>query len=163
MLPPPEVIETIDSLPTRAYRGVRFTRRNQWHITIKFLGQTNTEDALRALEAVDAKAAKATLGPEVVLLGPRVVMIPAAGLDALSDAVNLAFEGLGEDQEPREFVGHLTLARLKGAPLRDSSLVSVLGAPLATSFHVGALALLETEVGPEGTTHTAVAQKVLAH
>ena len=160
-MPPPEIIDAIDLLPTRPQRGVRFTRRTQWHITVKFLGKTNTDDALRALADMDARATEATLGPEVVLLGSRVVMIPVAGLDDLANAVNTAFSGVGEDQDARDFVGHVTLARLKGAPLRDPGLVSVLGAPMTASFGVHTLALIKTEVGPEGTVHTQLAEKVL--
>ena len=162
VVPPPEIVDAIDLLPTKAQRGVRFTRRTQWHITIKFLGETNTADALDALEGVDAQATEATFGPEVVLLGSRVVMVPVAGLDDLAHAANVAFSGVGEDQGARDFVGHVTLARLKGAPLRDPGLVSVLGAPMTASFGVESLALIKTEVGPEGTVHTQLAQKVLA-
>jgi len=71
--PPPEVIDAVDDLPTRARRGVRYTKKAQWHITIRFLGDSILADALHALAIFEAPATTVTLGPEVSLLGERVV------------------------------------------------------------------------------------------
>jgi 2'-5' RNA ligase len=159
--PPPEVIDTIDSLPTRAQRGVRYTRRERWHITVRFLGEADPEAALAALGDLDASAANVVLGPEVSLLGPRVLIIPAAGLEELAADSATAFDGIGEPLD-REFNGHLTLARLKGAPLRDPSMISVLGAPISATFLATSLMLFETGSTPEGATHTVIAEKPLS-
>lgn len=162
VVPPPEVIDLIADLPTRALRGVRYTKRDQWHVTIKFLGQVETADALHALDQVEASTTQVTLGPAVTLLGTRIVILPAVGLDDLAEATATAFDGVGEPQPPRDFAGHLTLARLKGAPLRDPRLVSVLGAPISATFSAATLTLIKTELKPEGATHTIVAEKALA-
>ncbi len=162
VLPPAEVIHLIDELPTKAQRGVRYTKRDQWHITLKFLGLTEPNAALAALEGVDASEAEVHLGPEVSLLGPRVVMIPATGLDGLAATTAAAFAGVGEPQPERDFEGHLTLARLKGAPLRDPAIVPVLGAPISTSFQARSIVLVQTEVTPEGTQRTVIGERDLA-
>jgi len=160
--PPADVIQMIADLPTKALRGVRYTKRSQWHITIKFLGKTDTSAALMALSHLEASAANVTLGPAVSLLGKRVVMLPASGLDGLALAAASAFAGVGEPQPDRQFNGHLTLARLKGAPLRDPSLVSVLGAPISATFRATSLVLVKTELSQEAVTYTAVAERPLA-
>jgi len=158
--PPPEVIDIISDLPTRALRGVRYTKRKQWHITMRFLGDCERHHALNALETLQAPAADVTLGPDVTLLGNRVVMIPAIGLDATAAAVDDAYGDIGEATD-RDFVGHLTLARLKGRPLRVPSMVSVLGAPISATWHVDTIDLWKSEVTQEGAVHTLVATQQL--
>ena len=158
--PPPEVIDVVSDLPTRALRGVRYTKRKQWHITMRFLGDCQRHEALNALADLQAPAADVTLGPQVTLLGSRIVMLPAAGLDATAAAVDQAFATVGEDQD-RSFVGHLTLARLKGRPLRDPSMVSVLDAPLSATWHADTIDLWKSEVTQDGARHTLVATQDL--
>ena len=158
--PPPEIIDIISDLPTKALRGVRYTKRKQWHVTMRFLGDCERHHALGALEALQAPAASVNLGPDVSLLGNRVVIIPATGLEATAAAVDLAYDGIGEPTD-REFLGHITLARLKGRPLRDPSMVSVLGAPISATWHVDTIDLWKSEVTPEGAVHTLVATQNL--
>lgn len=158
--PPPEVVDIISDLPTVALRGVRYTRRDQWHITMRFLGDVERNDALGALAGLQAPTATVTLGPEVQLLGTRVVIVPADGLDQVARAVNESFAEIGEPNT-REFAGHLTLARLKGQPLRDPSVVSVLGAQISATFSVETVELWKSEVTQDGATHTLVASQEL--
>lgn len=158
--PPPEVIDIVSDLPTKPLRGVRYTRRDQWHITLRFLGDVERNDALGALAQLQAPTATATLGPSVQLLGTRVVIVPADGLDDVAAAVTETFAGIGEPNE-RDFAGHLTLARLKGSPLRDLSLVSVLDAPISATFFVDTVELWKSELSNEGATHTLVASQEL--
>ena len=162
VLPPPEIIDAIDDLPSRAQRGVRYTRRDQWHITVKFLGASDPNVAVAALADMEASAAEATLGPAVSLLGARVLMIPVSGLDELATASSAAFAGVGEPQPDREFSGHVTLARLKGAPLRDPSVVSLLGAPISATFRASSIVLVRTEMTTDGTDRTVIGEKALA-
>lgn len=162
VVPPPEVIDAIDNLPTRAQRGVRYTKRDRWHVTLKFLGPTNPNEAVAALAELEAAAADVVLGPAVSLLGSRILMIPVAGLEDLAAATAAALADVGEPQPERDFTGHLTLARLKGAPLRDPSTIAVLGAPIEASFHAASLVLFETTIAPEGSTRTRVAEIALS-
>jgi len=159
--PPPDVIDAISELPTKALRGVRYTRRKQWHISLRFLGDVERHEALEAFEQVSAPAATVTLGPSVELLGTRVVIVPADGLDGIVAAVDEHFGAIGEPRE-HDYQGHLTLARLKGRPLRDPSLVSVLGAPLSMRFEVDEIALWKSEMTDTGADHTLVATQELS-
>lgn len=159
--PPPEVIDLISGLPTEPLRGVRYTRRKQWHISLRFLGDVERQAALDAFAEFAAAAATINLGDQVELLGTRIVILPVHGLDSMAAAVDAAFGHLGEPRE-HDFTAHLTLARLKGRPLRDPSLVSFLGAPLSATFTVREVGLWKSEVTDEGAVHTLVATQELA-
>lgn len=158
--PPPDVIDAISDLPTEALRGVRYTRRKQWHISLRFLGDVERHEALAAFEQVAASTTTVTIGPQVELLGSRVVIVPAGGLDAVVAAVDDRFAEVGEPRD-HSYQGHLTLARLKGRPLRDPSLVSVLGAPLSATFDVREIALWKSVMSDAGAEHTLVATQEL--
>jgi len=158
--PPPEVIDAIADLPTKALRGVRYTKRKQWHITLRFLGDCERHEALNTLAPFQGLSSNVTLGPRVELLGTRVVIVPAMGLDALAAQVDEAFGAVGEPTD-RDFVGHLTIARLKGRPLKDPSVVSVLGAPISATWHVDTIDLWKSEVTQDGAIHTLVATQGL--
>jgi 2'-5' RNA ligase len=159
--PPPEVIDLISDLPTEALRGVRYTRRKQWHISLRFLGDVERQAALDAFAGFSAPAVTINLGDQVELLGTRVVILPVQGLDATAQAIDASFEHLGEPRD-HQYQAHLTLARLKGRPLRDASLVSVIGAPLSATFTVTEVGLWKSEVTDEGAVHTLVASQELA-
>lgn len=158
--PPPEIVDVISDLPTKALRGVRYTKRSQWHITLRYLGDCERHEALDALGQLRASGTTVDLGPSVSLLGNRIVVVPAAGLDPLAASVDASFGEVGEATD-REFSGHLTLARLKGRPLRDPSLVSVIGAPISASFDCNSLDLWKSELGEAGASHTLVATQTL--
>lgn len=158
--PPPEVIDLISDLPTEALRGVRYTRRKQWHISLRFLGDVERQAALDAFAGFSAPAVTINLGDQVELLGTRVVILPVQGLDATAEAIDASFGHIGEPRD-HDYQAHLTLARLKGRPLRDPTLVSVLGAPLSATFTVNEVGLWKSEVTDEGATHTLVASQEL--
>jgi len=159
--PPADVIDTIDNLPTKAQRGVRFTKRDRWHVTLKFLGDIEPDDAAAVLWELKAAAVDVALGPKVSLLGSRILMIPAKGLDELAATTAAAFDDVAEPQPDRDFTGHLTLARLKGAPLRDPSSISVFEHPIEAGFRATSLALYGTELTPEGSVRTLIAEIAL--
>ncbi len=161
VLPPTEIIETIDALPTKAQRGVRYTKRDHWHIALQWLGTAKSADALDALAEMDASAADVTLGPEVSLLGNRVVIIPVAGLDNMAAAAAVSFGDVGEPRPGREFTGHLTIARLKGAPLRDPSLVPILGAAISAEFRASTVVVVSTEMTADGVDRRVIGEKTL--
>ena len=112
--PPEGVLDAVEALHRPVEAGGRWTRRDQWHVTLRFLGDV-------AVEPVVAR-----LGPAVDRLGRGVVQIPVAGLDELADDVVARTADLGRPPEDWPFVGHLTLARIAGRPPRD-----VLGQPIA--------------------------------
>lgn len=162
VVPPDDVITQLRDLPSQPQRGVKWTRSEQWHVTLKFLGLADPDDAIAALTQVDGRQTIAEIGPAVTLLGTRIVMVPVSGLDDLAAVVADPFAEVGEPQAPRDFSGHITLARLKGAPLKDPSSVSLLGHEMATSFPVETIALVASELSNSGSTYEVLAELELA-
>ncbi|MCX7621006.1 MAG: RNA 2',3'-cyclic phosphodiesterase [Acidimicrobiales bacterium] len=110
--PPAPVLEQLEALTRPVIPGVRYTRRDQWHVTLRFLGEVEVGDVAAALEEFHAPAATAELGPAVRTLGRHVLCVPVSGLDELASAVVTATADIGEPPGPRPFCGHVTLARL---------------------------------------------------
>lgn len=127
--PPEEVLDQLAALPRSDAAGLRWTTRDQWHVTLRFLGNVDDpgpvvaalHDAVRPLSPVDA-----TLGPRAGMLGRGVVQLPVAGLDGIAAAVIAATAAFGDPPDARRFKGHLTLARTKSR-LRDAAALDVSG------------------------------------
>ena len=115
--PPAEVLDGLERLPRAAAAHVRWTTRDQWHVTLRFLG--NVEDPGPVIRAVrdavrDMGVCTATIGPAPIRLGRDVVALPVRGLDELASAVIGSTADMGHRAGARPFRGHLTLARTKG-------------------------------------------------
>ena len=117
--PPAEVLERVAALDRLSLPGLRWTTPDQWHVTLRFLGQVDDADAVvEALTAAvtTAPTAEAVLGPATGRFDQRVLHVPVSGPAGLAGAVVGATAHLGRPAEDRPFAGHLTLARVaKGA------------------------------------------------
>jgi 2'-5' RNA ligase len=138
--PPEEVLDVVEGL--RREGRARWTRREQWHVTLRFLGEAEPAAAIAALATLRASAAGAVLGPTVRRLGRGVVQVPVAGLDDLAAAVTAATAGIGVEPERRPFRGHLTLARVDGKVPPG-----VLGQPITARFPVDEVCLVASHLG----------------
>jgi RNA 2',3'-cyclic 3'-phosphodiesterase len=161
VVPPDDVLDRLASLRRPARPGVRWTRREQWHVTLRFLGEVDEAAVPAVVAALDAAPldaappaaappaaappAAAVLGPRVAALGRRVVQIPVAGLDDLAAAVTAATATVGRPPEPRPFQGHVTLARVARGGLRD-----LVGEPVAATFPVVDVRLVHSRPGGRG-------------
>jgi 2'-5' RNA ligase len=149
ILPPSAVLDDVAALRRPERPGVRWTTRDQWHVTLRFLGEVpDPAPVAEALDAAPLARATAVLGPEATPLGRRVVCVPVAGLDDLAAGVVAATAGFGRPPEPRPFHGHLTLARVTRGPLRD-----LLGEPISARFAVRAVRLVRSRLGPQGARY----------
>jgi 2'-5' RNA ligase len=155
--PPPAVSDALESLPRPAEPGVRYTSRDQWHVTLRFLGTCDVDVAARALAWLDAPVATARCGPMVSRLGHDAVVVPVAGLDALAAAVVGCTAGIGRAPDPHPFTGHLTLARL-----RARAACGIAGARVSARFEVREVALVRSDPTAEGARYTTVATQRLA-
>jgi 2'-5' RNA ligase len=155
--PPEAVLDALESLPRAEERGVRYTTRDQWHVTLRFFGEVDERDASDALSRVAASTGVATLGPQVGRLGRDVVVVPVGGLDDLARAVVRATADVGDPPDPRPFSGHLTVARLK-----HRGACRVAGAPIAATFQVSEVELVRSELHPEGARYETVAVRTLS-
>jgi 2'-5' RNA ligase len=156
--PPAGVVERLGRLPRADVPGVRWTRPDQWHVTLRFLGEADEVQATQALRRLRAAPAEAVLGPRPDRLGRAVLVVPVRGLEALAAAVAVATASVtapsgtpparGHDQP---FLGHLTLARLRGRP------ACALTAPVVRDcWWVDEVALVASEPGPAGSVYRTV-------
>jgi 2'-5' RNA ligase len=156
--PPDEVLDALEELPRPKVVGCRWTNRDQWHVTLRFLGEM-PDDALpelvSAIDGIGLAPVAATTGPVVELLNPRIVSVPVSGLEALGPAVISATAAFGRPPEDRRFRGHITLARLKGVRKRD--LGAGIGAAIAGTWSVGDVHVVRSFLSPKGARYESVA------
>ena len=145
--------------------GVSWTKPENLHVTLKFLGDTDapTEASLvQTLQRIAAETPPFTLrfaGPE--LLGKRVVSIKIASdtptVFSLEQRIDTECERLGFKREGRRFHPHLTLARIRdpraAAPLSGRFLQTEL---LPVAFDVTHITLYESTLTPSGSIYKTV-------
>jgi 2'-5' RNA ligase len=188
VVPPPirAALETVVA-PRRAEApGWRWTRPEQWHVTVRFLGRVPDVDGLVA--ALDAAACSAAPFA-CALLGAGAFPSPArasvvwAGLGAgdhdddgdapwpsLAATVDAAVETVGEATagpgRSGAFRPHLTLAR-SSRPRSARRLVAGLAGDAGLDgrhrFPVDALVLCSSRTDPAGAVHTELARWPLGH
>jgi RNA 2',3'-cyclic 3'-phosphodiesterase len=147
-----------DSLPAR------WTRPDQFHLTLKFIGHVAEEQAVEIqlrLSTVQAKAFSMHIAGLGAFPNPRRARVLVASVKAdnalidLSDAVETTLEAVGIEREKRPLRPHITIARLKEP---DPDLVRAylhrhdgfrLGPFSASSFH-----LYESRLHPSGAAYT---------
>jgi RNA 2',3'-cyclic 3'-phosphodiesterase len=154
--PPPEVLDAVEALDRPTLAGVRWTTRDQWHVTLRFLGQVDDVGAVaRRLEEVGLDAGLvAVAGPLTTRLGRSFVVLPVSGLDRLAAAVVDLTASVGEPPDPRPFAGHLTLARAKpGVGVGD-----LVGAPLSAQWPISEVTLVASELHATGARYSIVAR-----
>ena len=153
--PPDDVLDLIAGLPRPEFDGLRWTTRDQWHVTLRFFGSAEVEDASAALESVSASATTAVLGPETGRFGKGILHVPVAGLDAVAKAVVHATKRVGKPPEPRPFSGHLTLARARDRR-RGVDLRSLAGQPVHAEWPVREVCLVESHLSSKGANYEVV-------
>jgi 2'-5' RNA ligase len=155
--PPSGVIDAIAALPRPERHGIRWSRPDQWHVTLRFLG--DVDDAAPVADALAAGLASAdpvdvVLGPTTEKLGRGVLMIPVHGLDDLGATVLDATRDVvpvPEDAFP--FRGHLTLARCPRSVPRWA-----IGAPIDATWTADEVELVSSRLGGGPPVHDVVAR-----
>ena len=153
--PPDEVLDLVAALPRPDVEGLRWTTRDQWHITLRFFGAVELEAVSVALRSASAPATTAVLGPETGRFGKRVLYVPVSGLDAVAKAVVRATKKVGKPPEPRPFTGHLTLARARDRR-RGVDMRSLVGTPVAATWPVTEVCLVESHLSSKGANYEVV-------
>ena len=157
--PSDEVVAAIAALARPATPGLRWTTRDQWHVTLRFLGEADLAPVVTALEEAPLPARfGATAGPSTDRFGQRVLILPVSGLDGVAAATVAATAGLGSHPpEDRPFAGHLTLARAqtrgRRGPNRGPDLRSFAGVPLGGTWEVGEITVVESRLARAGARY----------
>ena len=162
VVPPDEVLDTVGNVLGRLeVPGARITRREQWHLTLQFLGNR------AELEPVAAALGELALHPASVQLGNfggfpserrgRVLWLGvvegAPFLSQLVAAVGALLGPLGYPPEDREYHPHLTLARWKKPADLRAAVAALETGPVGPAWTVGDVVLLESFTRPTGAEH----------
>jgi 2'-5' RNA ligase len=167
-LDPPSPVRTQCAALQDALQGglslpARWTHPEQFHVTIRFLGETDPDRAHRykmALSRVDIPAARCVpYGLDVLpsRRTPRVVILGlerTASLRTLYQAVSDALEAEGLSSEDRTYRPHLTLARLDDPdPERVHKALRAIQDAAVDTFQADTLILYESTRTPDGAVH----------
>jgi RNA 2',3'-cyclic 3'-phosphodiesterase len=150
--PPDDVLDQVATLARPPRPGVRWTTRDQWHVTLRFLGEVaDPAPVVAALRGASLPPARMRIGPAVTALGRHVVMLPVGGLEELAAAVHAATAAFGEE-EHRPYRGHLTLARVK-----RGSAAELAGEGFDAEAPVEHVELLRSRLHPDGARYERLA------
>lgn len=150
--------------------GIRWATPEQFHLTLKFLGETPEEELPLLLEAGQLAAAEiapfsltlADIGAFPRQRSPQVVWIGAKEgvpvLTELAQCLDRHVSERGFAQEKRRFNAHLTLARAK-SPEGEEILARTLGnlsrrVDKIFNFLVEYFVLMQSELRPAGSVYT---------
>lgn len=123
---PAEVVRDVTGLPRPEDRRVRWTTADQWHVTLRFLGELEPVvlegpgGLVAALDGLPEASGLAGALPVQAAMGPasawfpgrRVLQVPVDGLGVLARCVAETTARWGPPPD-QPFRGHLTLARAR--------------------------------------------------
>ena len=149
---------------------IKWVQPQNIHLTLKFLGNTDTADidkivAAMTLAAEDFAAlplAAKGIGVFPNMRRPRVIWAGLNGqidiLKALQQTLDGHLAERGFPKETRGFKAHLTLGRFKGkvAPARLQQVIDQLKGFESESFEVRQIILYKSELRPGGAVYTRV-------
>lgn len=151
--PSDDVCERLRALPRKDRPGVRWVLPDNWHVTLRFLGDADPAEVAARLDDVVFETAQLRFGPGLDVLGERVIVVPVDGVGDLARAVLDATRGLGTHDPPKRFNGHLTVARLKGrARIRD-----LVGLPVEATQQATEVALVTSRLHRDGARYETLA------
>jgi RNA 2',3'-cyclic 3'-phosphodiesterase len=158
--------------PARRAAGdgpVSWTRPEQMHLTLAFLGERPPEALERLYGAAapcsESKPFEAALSGAGAFPNPRRAHVIWLGiaegrneLSALAERLCSGLRAAGFELETRPFRPHLTVARVKRGGERDAerALAAVEGTGEVARFPVGRLLLMKSELSPKGARHEEV-------
>jgi 2'-5' RNA ligase len=161
VVPPPAVLRWTESVVDSARRiddGLRWTRPDQRHVTLQFLGRVDaTEfDAIADSVAESVRLCSSftlSLGGAGAFPDPRHASVLWLGVRQGSEALGELADAVAEPDD-RPFRAHLTLARVSKA--RDvRAVVAALDAhDDSPAWTVAEVILFDSDTRPEGAVHT---------
>ncbi|WP_224448170.1 RNA 2',3'-cyclic phosphodiesterase [Haloprofundus salilacus] len=175
---PPTLADAIAAVQDefRDAAGLRFVDREQAHLTLKFLGETDEKRLDEIEEAVESAVDVAGVDPFEATVGglgvfPSIDYISVVwlGIESggervtrLAEAVERETTALGFEPESHEFTPHVTLARMDDARGKDVVRRVVRETdPTVGTFRVEQVRLKESVLGPDGPEYSTVRRVAL--
>jgi len=149
----------------RELPGVRWSRPENLHLTLRFFGDVPAESLERAAKLVLSlhplgapfELPSSGLGAFPSATRPRVLWLGFESCDSmrrLYARLDAALEGAGLPREPRPFVPHLTLGRARGHLPDISALLQRHGRGITTGLPVERIVIYRSRLLPGGAEHT---------
>ncbi len=160
--PPDELVAQLLSLPRTEVAGLRWSTREQWHVTLVFLGEVReVAEAVAAFRSIRLPPRPvATAGPRTAVLGRRVLQLPVAGLEPVAKATRAAMKRVGAERPRKEFSGHLTLARAR-ATVPASVAEKVATTPIVSRWEVDEVTLVASTLRRQGSLYEVIDRRAL--
>jgi 2'-5' RNA ligase len=153
--------------------GIRWTRREQFHLTLKFLGDVDAARVEELSEAIRAacrgfgvlhlRAERVGFFPDQRY--PRVVWTgvqdQAERLPRLQEAVDAATRCFATEPKEERFTGHVTLARIKALRRPEAEALGMAAESMADrvfgQWTTGQVELMRSVLSPKGASHSTLA------
>ena len=168
VVPPPDVLDAIDGLFDRTMRSkFRWTRREQWHVTVQYFGKVADSDGLVGALAGAVARVPAPLvqvgGAGGFPTAKRAAVLWLGVVDPLPlQAVHeVVVDAAADYLRPRDvipYVPHLTLARLDPVKRITDVVDALAGGVFGPAWTVDELVLMESESHRGGAVYRTVAR-----
>lgn len=142
------------SLKRGGLQGARWIDPENYHITLRFIGDVGNDVADEVAEGLDRLCHSDAFAIRLSHLGsfggdkPRALYAgvePSPALSRLQAAQERVLQRVGLDPEGRKFVPHVTLARLRGCPAPEvAAFIAQSGRFMPQQFPVGRFVLLSS-------------------
>ncbi len=162
---PWELRHRLAALTTSGIQGARWVPPENYHLTLRFIGEVpphRAEEIDLALAAIRGRRLELTLaGVGTFAKGGRantlwVGLERNPRLEHLQNKIETALQRAGLEPERRRFQPHVTLARLDNAPeLKLAGFVQTHNLFRAEPFEVGHFTLFSSQLGKEQSVYTA--------
>lgn len=149
---PDAVLDAVANRVSEVSLPGRRTTRDQWHLTLQFLGdRADIDEVAAALEGIEAAPGRARIGGAGAFPDARhgrflwLGMTEGASVLArIAERVADRTAALGYDLEPRPFRPHLTLARCR-VPIDLRRVITAIGSePVGPAWEVDAVSVFES-------------------
>ncbi len=174
---PADVRDAVQQASTELRRSLRdariaWARPEQFHLTLKFLGNVDAERVLALISGLHAACAgfaplklrAANLGFFPSARSPRVIWVGVDDQDQLlarlQASIETALQDFSAEKPNSHFQGHLTLGRVKDIRRHDADTLSAGAAALKSrvfgEWQAETVDLMRSELSPQGARHTLV-------
>lgn len=152
--------------------AIRWTKRDQFHLTLRFLGDV---EILRVEALAETVRRLCTSFRPVTLCAERIGFFPEARfprvvwagvkdvgreLSALQGAIQSAAAGFTSEKPEGTFTGHLTLGRVRSLSRQQAETLAAAAHGMEDrcfgEWVAGEVHLIRSELTPDGARHTAV-------